>query len=51
VSLASLAALGALGGYLGGAPMLRAALRVVVGGGAAMAITAVVGRLVGTGIG
>jgi vacuolar iron transporter family protein len=46
VSLVALAALGALGGYLGGAPIVRAALRVVVGGGAAMAVTALIGRLV-----
>ncbi|HEY5925767.1 MAG TPA: VIT family protein, partial [Kofleriaceae bacterium] len=36
VTLVSLAALGALGGYLGGASMLRASLRVTVGGGLAM---------------
>jgi VIT1/CCC1 family predicted Fe2+/Mn2+ transporter len=45
ISLVSLAALGALGGHLGGAPLGRAALRVTVGGGLAMAVTAVVGRL------
>jgi VIT1/CCC1 family predicted Fe2+/Mn2+ transporter len=50
-SLTSLAALGALGGYLGGAPMGRAALRVTIGGGFAMAVTAVVGRLLGSAIG
>jgi VIT1/CCC1 family predicted Fe2+/Mn2+ transporter len=32
-SLVSLAALGALGGHLGGAPRIRAALRVALGGG------------------
>lgn len=47
VSLATLALLGALGGRLGGAPMGRAALRVVLGGGAAMASTALIGRLMG----
>ncbi len=47
LSLASLAVLGALGGRLGGAPMGRAALRVVVGGGAAMATTALIGHLLG----
>jgi vacuolar iron transporter family protein len=47
VSLASLAGLGALGGYAGGAPMLRAALRVAVGGGVAMATTALIGHLLG----
>jgi VIT1/CCC1 family predicted Fe2+/Mn2+ transporter len=45
LSLASLAALGALGGYLAGAPIARAALRVTIGGGLAMAVTAVIGRL------
>jgi len=47
-SLASLAALGALGGHLGGAPLVRAALRVALGGGLAMAVTAGVGRLLGS---
>jgi vacuolar iron transporter family protein len=47
VSLISLAILGALGGYLGGAPQLRAALRVTVGGALAMAATAAIGRLFG----
>jgi VIT1/CCC1 family predicted Fe2+/Mn2+ transporter len=47
VSLGSLALLGALGGWLGGAPMGRASLRVVIGGGAAMATTALIGRLLG----
>ena len=44
-SLLSLAGLGAFGGYLGGAPMVRAALRVTLGGSLAMAVTAAVGRL------
>jgi len=47
VSLLSLAVLGALGGKLGGAPMGRATLRVMLGGGAAMATTALIGRLLG----
>lgn len=47
VSLASLASLGALGAHLGGAPRVRAALRVTVGGALAMALTAAIGRLVG----
>jgi VIT1/CCC1 family predicted Fe2+/Mn2+ transporter len=47
VSLVSLAALGAFGGQLGGAPILRAALRVTVGGAIAMAVTAVIGRIFG----
>jgi VIT1/CCC1 family predicted Fe2+/Mn2+ transporter len=46
-ALVSLAVLGGLGGRLGGAPVLRAAIRAVVGGGCAMAITAGIGRLVG----
>ncbi len=50
-SLASLAALGALGGHLGGAPLIPAALRVILGGGLAMAVTAGVGRLLGTSVG
>ena len=45
-TLVFLAGLGALGAQLGAAPRLRAAARVLVGGGAAMAITALVGRLV-----
>ena len=47
VSLVSLAALGAVGAYLGGASLWRAALRVSIGGVLAMAITAVIGRIVG----
>ncbi len=51
VSLLSLAALGALGAYLGGARMVAAAVRVTLGGSLAMAITAVVGRLLGAAVG
>jgi VIT1/CCC1 family predicted Fe2+/Mn2+ transporter len=47
VSLASLAGLGALGGYAGGAPMHKGALRVALGGGVAMATTALIGHLLG----
>ena len=47
LSLASLATLGAFGAYLGGAPRGRGALRVTIGGGLAMAVTALVGRLLG----
>jgi vacuolar iron transporter family protein len=50
-SLVSLAGLGALGGHLGGAPLGRAALRVTLGGGLAMAVTAAVGRLLGVSVG
>ena len=49
-SLLSLAFLGASGGYLGGAPMLRAALRVTIGGAFAMAITAGIGKLLGVSV-
>jgi VIT1/CCC1 family predicted Fe2+/Mn2+ transporter len=47
VSVASLGALGALGGHLGGAPRGRAALRVALGGGLAMAVTAAIGWALG----
>ena len=47
VSLVSLGVLGALGGRLGGAPVGRASLRVLLGGGAAMATTALIGKLLG----
>lgn len=46
-ALASLAALGALGGQLAGASRLRAALRVLLGGGLAMAVSALVGKVLG----
>jgi VIT1/CCC1 family predicted Fe2+/Mn2+ transporter len=51
LSLSCLMALGAFGGYLGGAPKGRAALRVTIGGGLAMAVTAAIGRLFGVSIG
>ncbi len=44
-SLVSLAILGALGAKLGGAPVPRAVLRVVLGGGLAMLVTAGIGKL------
>jgi VIT1/CCC1 family predicted Fe2+/Mn2+ transporter len=47
VTLVSLASLGALGGKLAGAPMLRASLRVTMGGALAMAITSGIGHLLG----
>jgi len=50
-SLASLAALGAFGAHLGGASLGRAALRVTIGGSLAMAVTAIIGRLVGVSLG
>lgn len=46
-ALVVLAITGAVGGRLGGAPMTRAAFRVLLGGGAAMALTALVGNLIG----
>jgi VIT1/CCC1 family predicted Fe2+/Mn2+ transporter len=51
MSLSGLAILGALGGFLGGAPMFRAALRVTIGGALAMTVTAMIGTLVSTSIG
>jgi len=50
-SLLSLAALGAFGGHLGGAPLGRAALRVTLGGALAMTVTAVIGRILGVSVG
>ena len=50
VTLISLAGLGALGAVAGGAPLLRATLRVLFWGAAAMAITAGVGRLFGVAV-
>ena len=44
-SLVTLAALGATGAALGGAPKWKGSLRVLVGGGLAMAITYGIGRL------
>jgi VIT1/CCC1 family predicted Fe2+/Mn2+ transporter len=46
-ALLALVMLGIAGARAGGAPMLRAAVRVSVGGGLAMAVTAGVGHLVG----
>jgi VIT1/CCC1 family predicted Fe2+/Mn2+ transporter len=50
-SLVSLGALGAFGSHLGGASLARGAIRVVVGGGLAMAVTAGIGRLLGVSVG
>jgi VIT1/CCC1 family predicted Fe2+/Mn2+ transporter len=50
VALVLLAVTGALGGRFGGAPIRRAALRVLAGGSAAMLITWVIGTLVGTAV-
>ncbi len=46
-ALLALVLLGVAGARAGGAPVMRAAVRVTVGGGLAMAVTAGVGRLVG----
>ena len=43
----ALALLGALGAWAGGAPLMRATLRVVVGGVFALAVTAAIGKLFG----
>jgi vacuolar iron transporter family protein len=50
-SLVGLSSLGAFGAYLGGAPMLRASVRVTIGGAIAMALTALIGRLLGVAAG
>lgn len=47
LSLVSLAALGLLGGHLGGAALGRASLRVTIGGALAMVVTAAIGRILG----
>ncbi len=49
VALVVLAAIGALAALVGGASRYRGAARVLIGGAAAMAVTALVGRLVGGG--
>ena len=49
--LLSLAVLGAFGGYLGGAPLGRASWRVTLGGALAMAVTALIGRILGISVG
>jgi VIT1/CCC1 family predicted Fe2+/Mn2+ transporter len=50
LALVLLAATGALGGRFGGAPVGRAALRVLAGGSVAMLITWLIGTVVGTAI-
>lgn len=50
VTLVALAALGAAGARLGGAPMRPAALRVTVWGAVAMALTSAIGALVGAAV-
>lgn len=46
-ALVSLGSMGALGGHVAGAPKLRAAVRVLIGGGLAMAVSALIGHLFG----
>ena len=48
IALIALAVLGSLGALGGGADWRRGALRVLLGGGAAMAMTALIGHLIGT---
>ncbi len=48
LALIALAISGGVGAYLGGGHRLRAAFRVFAGGGIAMAITALIGHLIGT---
>ena len=50
VTMLGLGALGAAGARLGGAPVGRAAARVLVGGALALAVSTLVGRLVGAAI-
>jgi vacuolar iron transporter family protein len=46
--LLALAITGAFGGYLGGSPIFRPMVRVVVGGALALGATFLIGRLLGT---
>jgi VIT1/CCC1 family predicted Fe2+/Mn2+ transporter len=46
--LIALAITGAAGGYLGGSPILRPTVRVVIGGAIALGATFLIGRLLGT---
>lgn len=50
LTLIALAALGAVGARLGGAPLVRAAARVATWGAVAMALTYAIGALVGTSV-
>lgn len=49
-SLVALAISGAVGARIGGGHKVKAALRVLIGGGAAMAVTALIGHIVGVNI-
>ncbi|MFN8037952.1 MAG: VIT family protein [Acidimicrobiales bacterium] len=48
VALVTLTAMGYLGARLGGSPPVRAMVRMLIGGGAAMALTMLIGHLFGT---
>lgn len=50
VSITALATLGATGAVVGGGSRSRAALRVFVGGGLAMLVTTLIGRLIGAAV-
>jgi vacuolar iron transporter family protein len=47
ITLIALGTLGVVGARLGGAPVRRAAFRVLVGGAIAMGVTAIIGQLIG----
>jgi vacuolar iron transporter family protein len=49
-SLVALAISGAVGAYVGGGHKVKASLRVLIGGGAAMAITYIVGHVIGVSV-
>ena len=51
VAIVALAGSGALAAQLGHAPMLKAAVRVTIGGGLAMGVTYLIGLAVGTAVG
>jgi VIT1/CCC1 family predicted Fe2+/Mn2+ transporter len=48
IVLVALAATGAAGARIGGSPVLRATVRVVIGGSLALAVTFLIGHLLGT---
>ena len=50
VTLVGLGVLGAVGARLGGAPVGRAAARVLIGGAVALALTAAIGQAVGAAV-
>ena len=50
VAIVCLVGLGWGGAKLGGAPGGRAARRVLIGGAVAMAVTAIIGQLIGTSV-